>query len=80
MTRVEREKCIEMMIEGICRGKISEEALKKSAEEEKNKDFISARISELKGHSNLGYAQGVNQVLVQLGFKHPKMEELSKLI
>lgn len=47
MNRIEKEKCIEMMIEGICSGK---------------------------------FAEGINQVLVSIGFKHPKMEELSKLI
>ncbi|MEG2110386.1 MAG: hypothetical protein RRY19_11425 [Clostridium sp.] len=80
MNRIEKEKCIEMMIEGICSGKFAEEAFKKSTEEEKNKDFTSAKISELKGQNALGYAEGINQVLVSIGFKHPQMEELSKLI
>ena len=38
------------------------------------------KIKELKGQDHLGYAEGINQVLATIGFKHPDMETLWRLI
>ena len=43
-------------------------------------DTTERHILETKAWNHRGYAEGINQVLVVIGFKHDRMSELGKLI
>jgi len=79
MTQKEYKKCIELMIDAITHAKWSNKCYE-SVREDKSLSEIDIQIKELQGQNDLGYAQGINQVLVSVGFKHEKMKELQKLI
>lgn len=44
------------------------------------KDKTEREILHSKGVQHYGYAHGINQALVELGFKHEKMKELYKYL
>lgn len=75
MTNKEIEKCIKLMEDGISHGRLA-----KANFDGLNRSQIGNQTKELQGQNWLGYAQGVNQVLVSIGFKHPRMKELQELI
>lgn len=76
MNKLENEKCIKLMEEAISYGRRAKLEFDKI-----NKlEGIEKDIAELNGQNSLGYAEGINQVLVTLGFKHNRMKELSRLI
>lgn len=77
MTKIENEKCEKLMYEAIRYAKESQEELEKAMSE---KDETAREILNNKGFEHYGYAQGINQVLAELGFKHEKMKELYKYI
>ena len=67
--------------------KIMEEAIREAKDAQK--DFIDAwkegdqlqrKILRERGQNHLGYAEGINQTLVCIGFKHERMEELGNLL
>ena len=57
--------------------KESKEELEKAMSE---KDKTEREILHSKGVQHYGYAHGINQALVELGFKHEKMKELYKCL
>ena len=73
MTKREIEKCENLMHEAIRYAKESKEELEKAMSE---KDKTEREILHSKGVQHYGYAHGINQALVELGFKHEKMKEL----
>lgn len=77
MTKREIEKCERLMETAIKFARESQEKLEKTMTEE-NK--ATREILNNKGFEYYGYAQGVNHVLVELGFKHERMKELYKYI
>ena len=72
MTKEELKACEKVMREGI---RAAECSLDEFYEALHEKDPII-----LKGQDHLGYAEGINQVLATIGFKHPDMETLWRLI
>ena len=77
MTKTENQKCEKLMIEAICSVKESDMLL---AEMRVQEDTIDYEITLRRAEQKYGYALGINQVLVSLGFKHKKMEKLQKLL
>lgn len=47
---------------------------------EQEKDCTDKNILYSLAHNHLGYAEGINQTLVCIGFKHERMTELGKLL
>ena len=45
-----------------------------------NEDAVKGNIELRKADQHIGHAQGINQVLVTLGFSHDRMKELSNLL
>lgn len=76
MTKTENDKCIKLMNEGIEYGK----SAKFLFSDLNNLTGNTQNIAELKAQNYLGCAQGINQVLVSIGFKNESMKELSRLI
>lgn len=77
MTKEELKACEKVMREGI---RAAECSLDEFYEAFYEKDPIIKKTKELKGQDHLGYAEGINQVLATIGFKHPDMETLWRLI
>lgn len=78
MTKYEIERCEKLCLEAITSAK---EATDLFNENDKiNHDCSIATHLLRLADSKLGYAQGINQVLANLGYKSSKMKELSKLI
>ncbi len=77
MTKVEYTRCEKLMEEAIQKAKQAKEEFDESGSE---KDITSKSILLAMGHSHLGYADGINQTLVCIGFKHERMKELEDLL
>lgn len=77
MTKREIEKCEKLMEAAIRYAKESQEELENTITE---KDKIVREVLNNKGFEHYGYAQGINHVLVDLGFKHERMKELHKYL
>ena len=77
MTKTEYKKCENVMDEAIRHGEDAKEEFKKA---ESCKDLVEKSILLAQAHNNLGYTQGINQVLVSIGFKHDRMKELQSLL
>ena len=77
MTKLEYRRCESAMIEAI---RSAEQANKEMNEYIKCSDEIQKHILEVSASEHRGYATGINQALVFAGFKHEKMQLLSKLI
>jgi len=77
MTKTENQKCEKLMIEAICSVEESDMLL---AEMRVQEDTIDYEITLRRAEQKYGYALGINQALVSLGFKHKKMEKLQKLL
>ena len=80
MTKLEYEKCQKLMYEAIRNARQSQEDYAESEKYKKNENNIEWEIKQRQGDQRLGYAQGMNQVLVTIGFKHEDMKLLSQLI
>ncbi|HHV09959.1 MAG TPA: hypothetical protein GXX75_06755 [Clostridiales bacterium] len=78
MTKREYERCTDLMNDALIHAKRSERYY--SELREKKLSETDKYIKELNGQNDLGYAQGINQALAIIGFKHERMKELSKLI
>ena len=79
MTKIEYGKCEKLMEEAILKAKQADEEYKAYNQLIKN-DMIKANIGQRKADQHMGYAEGVNQVLAVIGFKHDRMKELSELL
>lgn len=77
MTKLEYKKCEKLMNEAI---RNAETANEEFSEAGKYYDTTERHILETKAWSHRGYAEGINQVLAVIGFKHERMVELGKLI
>ena len=77
MTKVEYTRCEKLMEEAIQKAKQAKEEFNKA---ESEKDITSKSILLEMAHSHLGYADGINQTLVCIGFKHERMKELGNLL
>lgn len=77
MTKVEKARCEKLMEEAIQKAKQAKKEFNKA---ESEKDITSKSILLEMAHSHLGYADGINQTLVCIGFKHERMKELEDLL
>lgn len=73
MTKEEKDKCYKVMWEGIRNGREAQEIFK-------NKRNNISETQMLFAQNKLGYANGINLVLVELGYDHPGMKILNKLL
>ncbi len=80
MNKTEYQKCEKLMYEAIRNAKQSQEDYAESEKYKKNENNIEWEIKQRQGDQHFGYAQGINQVLVTIGFKHDDMKKLSELI
>lgn len=77
MTKLETMKCEKLMDEAI---EYAIDARDKLAVAEKHPDATERYVLENMAHNHRGYAEGINQALAVIGFKHNRMKELGKLI
>ena len=77
MTKQEYMKCEKLLDEAIRNAETANEEFYKAGN---SYDTTERHILETKAWNHRGYAEGINQVLVVLGFKHDRMSELGKLI
>ena len=77
MTKVEYAKCEKLMGEAISKAK---DAQKDFIDVLKENDQVQQKILRERGQNHLGYAEGINQTLVCIGFKHERMKELRNLL
>lgn len=77
MTKVEYTKCEKLMKEAIAKVSFAKDDF---AEYWKTDDEDKRKVLCERGQNYLGYAQGINQALVTLGFKHERMKELGNLL
>lgn len=79
MTKVEYEKCEKLMYDAIKKVKQSNKEYE-THNQLVNEDTAKGNIELRKADQHIGYAEGINQVLVTLGFNHDRMKELSNLL
>ena len=77
MTKQEYMKCEKLLDEAIRNAETANEEFYKAGN---SYDTTERHILETKAWNHRGYAEGINQVLVVIGFKHDRMSELWKLI
>lgn len=80
MTKLEYNKCVKLMKEAIEKATFSEECWKAYEKYKEEENHIDAEIKLRLFENSHGYAEGINQTLAILGFKHEKMEELERLL
>lgn len=77
MTKVEYTRCEKLMEEAMQKVKQAKEEFNKA---ESEKDITSKILLLGMAQNHLGYADGINQTLVCIGFKHERMKELGNLL
>ena len=77
MTKLEYTKCEKLMNEAI---QYAIDARDKLAVAAKHPNATEREILENTAHNHRGYAEGINQALTVIVFKHELMAELGKLI
>ena len=77
MNKTECENCKRVMEEGIRNANKAIEELDKSNKTNNKIDF---EILRMKAQNHIGYAEGILQALVCIGFKHDRMRELEDLL
>lgn len=77
MTKVESVKCEKLMYEAI---RNASKAREEFTEANNSEDRGTFELLRLQAQNHLGYAEGINQCLVMLNFKHEKMSVLRDLI
>ena len=77
MIKLEYTKCEKLMNEAI---QYAMDARDKLAVAAKHPNATEREILENTAHNHRGYAEGINQALTVIGFKHELMAELGKLI
>lgn len=80
MTKQENTKCIKVLEEAIKAVKQAKCEYTESERFYKEGDKIKADIEQRKADNHMGYAEGINQVLATLDFKHDGMKELQKIL
>lgn len=77
MTKVEYAKCEKLMEEAIRKAEQGKEEL---LQFDSCDNFTDKYILLQYARDHLGCAEGINQVLVCIGFKHERMKELGNLL
>ena len=77
MTKLEYKKCEKLMDEAIRNAEAANEEFYKAGN---SYDTTERHILETKALNHRGYAEGINQALAVIGFKHEQMAELGRLI
>lgn len=77
MTKLENMKCESLLDEAIAYAKSANVSFDNAL---KSSDPVDERISERVAWNHRGYAKGINQALVKIGFKNERMQELEELI
>lgn len=77
MTKVEYARCEKLMEEAIRKAKDSQKDFAYALKED---DQTKRKILSERGQNHLGYAEGINQTLVCIGFKHERMKKTRKSI
>lgn len=77
MTKVEYARCERLMEEAIQKATQAKEEFDKAR---LDKDIYDLQMLMESAQNHLGYAEGINQALVVLGFKHDRIKELSGLL
>lgn len=80
MTKIEYKKCEKLAdeaIENVRRAKFLWTEYEKFSKEN---NIIKAKVNMRNSDQHYGYAEGIQQVLATLGFKHEKMKELFELL
>ena len=80
MTKLEYGKCEKLMEEAIRKANNSNEDYKAFERLRKEGKEVDAKCKLRLADQEIGYAEGINQALATLGFKHDRMKELSKLL
>ena len=77
MTKLEYMKCKKLMDEAIRNAENANEEFYKAGN---SYDTTERHIWETKAWNHRGYAEGINQALAVIGFRHERMLELGKQI
>lgn len=80
MTKLEYGKCEKLMEEAIRKANNSNEDYKAYERLRKEGKEVDAECKLRLVDQEIGYAEGINQVLATLGFKHEGMKVLSDLL
>ena len=82
MTKIEYAKLENVMYEAIKAAERANNSFSKANKISLYRASDSTRMNELisSGQNDIGYAQGINQALVSVGFKHKDMKKLGELI
>jgi len=80
MTKQEVNKCETLMYDAIRKATNSKEDYAAYERLLKEGKQIDAECKLRRADQETGYAEGINQALVTLGFKHNSMKELSELL
>lgn len=78
MTNLEKDKCEKLCLEAIISAKESNRLYEEARKIDK--EFHDATVELRKADHEHGYAMGINQVLVLIGYNSESLEELSKLV
>lgn len=77
MNKQEYEKCKKLMDEATQTGIKAREEFDKA---DKSEDRGTFELLRMQAQNHLGYAEGINQCLALLDFKHEKMAKLRELL
>lgn len=77
MNKTECENCKRVMEEGI---RNANQAIKEFTEANETASRVHFEILRMKAENHRGYAEGIVQALVCIGFKHDRMRELENLL
>lgn len=77
MNKTECENCKRVMEEGI---RNANQAIKEFAEANETDSRVHFEILRMKAENHRGYAEGILQALVCIGFKFDRMRELEDLL
>ena len=80
MTKLEREKCTEMLYCAMAYAKQANDESEAAWEAHRNNDTIMENTTLQLYQQHNGLAEGIYDVLVKLNFKHPDMDKLEKLL
>ena len=80
MTKIEKRRCEQLALEAITKCLKSKEEYKSWDNCKKNNDSMGAHLALRKADQHQGYAEGIYQALVVLGYNSESMKEFSELI
>lgn len=80
MTKLEITRCEKLMEEAIRNAETANEDFRKYLVAEKNKSDLDMEINMRNCDYHRGYAEGIQQALVVVGFKHERIKELQELL